>query len=47
MTALVVNIAIYYPFGPLEIRWDQPACFLDQILHCCIQKTLLEWQILK
>lgn len=47
MTALPVNIAIYYPFGPLELRWDQPACSLDQILHCCIEKTLLEWQILK
>lgn len=22
MTALVVKIAIYYPFGPLEMKWD-------------------------
>lgn len=21
-TALVVKIAIYYPFGPLELKWD-------------------------
>lgn len=45
MTALAVNTAIYFLFGPLELGWDQPACFLDQIRHCCIEKTLLEWQI--
>lgn len=42
MTAPVVNIAIYYPFDPLELRWHKPACSLSQILHCCIKKTLLE-----
>lgn len=42
MTAPVVNIAIYYSFDPLELRWDQPACSLDQVLHCCIEKTSLE-----
>jgi len=47
MTALVVNIAIYYPCGPLELRWDQPVCSLDQILYYCIEKALLEWQIVK